>query len=90
MSSGTTYLLRNRKIATTENFELVGEGEDGWHFNQRLYSNKLRETGTKQRLQRWSRGVLVFVSAGGIVRQFAPLYKSEGPGQVSKSQFSVD
>ena len=42
MSLGTTYLLCNRKIATTENFELVGEGEDcnkyvfGLHFHQHL------------------------------------------------------
>ena len=72
----TTFNLRARgKIVTSRfrvNLTMLFE----------VFFYHFRETGSKQRLQRWSRGVLVFVSAGGIIRQFAPLYKSEGPGQV--------
>ena len=42
----------------------------------------LRDTGTKMRLRRWARGVFVTVAGGGIIKHWAPLYKSESPSQV--------
>ena len=53
-----------------------------------IYSHTLhhqvhvRDTGAKARLRRWSRGFLVTVSGGDIIKHFAPLYKAENPAQV--------
>ena len=70
-AQGTTYLLRNRNIANEANFTLLGDGED---------CNK--DTGEIQRLQRFSKGIIMFVTGGGIIRSWAPIYKSESPTQV--------
>jgi hypothetical protein len=34
------------------------------------------------RLRRWARGVFVTVAGGGIIKHWAPLFKSESPSQV--------
>lgn len=41
-----------------------------------------KETGAKQRLQKWSRGHLFIVRGGGIIDKWSPLFKSESPSQV--------
>ncbi|XP_068688818.1 uncharacterized protein [Montipora foliosa] len=41
-----------------------------------------KETGGKQRLQKWSRGHLFIVRGGGIIDKWSPLFKSESPSQV--------
>ncbi|XP_046864599.1 uncharacterized protein LOC124459114 [Xenia sp. Carnegie-2017] len=41
-----------------------------------------KETGGKQRLQKWSRGHLFIVRGGGIIDKWSPLYRSESPSQV--------
>ena len=69
---GTTYLLRKREFKNPTNFVLEGDGDD---------CNK--DTGSKARLRRWSRGFLVTVTGGGIIKHFAPLYKAENPAQVA-------
>ena len=69
---GTTYLLRKREFKNPTNFAMDGEGAD---------CNK--DTGSKARLRRWSRGFLVTVTGGGIIKHFAPLYKAENPVQVA-------
>ena len=69
---GTSYLLGKREFKSPTNFVLEGDGED---------CNK--DTGNKARLRRWSRGFLVTVTGGGIIKHFAPLYKAENPAQVA-------
>ncbi|XP_046857183.1 uncharacterized protein LOC124450595 [Xenia sp. Carnegie-2017] len=41
-----------------------------------------KETGGKQRLQKWSSGHLFIVRGGGIIDKWSPLYRSESPSQV--------
>ncbi|XP_068679649.1 uncharacterized protein [Montipora foliosa] len=41
-----------------------------------------KETGGKQRLQKWSRGHLFIVRGGGIIDKWSPLFKSESPSKV--------
>ena len=41
-----------------------------------------KDTGSKARLQSWTRGYQVTVTGGGIIRQCRPLYTAEGPMQV--------
>jgi len=41
-----------------------------------------KETGEKQRLQKWSRGHLFIVRGGGIIDKWSPIFKSESPSQV--------
>lgn len=41
-----------------------------------------KDTGAKQRLQKWSRGHLFIVRGGGIIDKWNPLFKSESPSQV--------
>ena len=57
-AQGTGYLLRNRNIATRENFTITGDGED---------CNK--DTGEIMTLQRFSKGIIVFVTGGGIIQE---------------------
>ena len=65
-AQGTTYLLRNRELATASNFEMTEEKDD--HCKKNI--------GQLQTLNKWSRGVLVMVGAGGIVEWWCPLYDS--------------
>ena len=37
----------------------------------------------KQRLQKWTRGCFAIVNSAGLIRYWAPLFKSEGPAQVA-------
>ena len=71
-AQGTGYLLRDRNIITKATVQMTGDGED---------CNK--DTGTKVRLRRWSRGVFAIVRGGGHIEYFSPLYKSESPTQVA-------
>lgn len=41
-----------------------------------------KDTGGKQRLQKWSRGHLFIVRGGGIIDKWSPLFKSASPSQV--------
>ena len=71
---GTGYLLRNRNIANKDN--LTASKKD--------IEDCRKDTGEKfiQKRTR-SRGIFCSVSGGGIIRSWAPLYKSEGPTQVA-------
>jgi hypothetical protein len=72
-SQGTSYLLRNSKIANKENFSSKKKSEGNCHkdIGEKYVHKKAR-----------SRGVFMTVTGGGIIRNWAPLYKSEGPTQV--------
>ena len=73
-SQGTNYLLRNRNISKPENFKVDANKEEDCR----------KDTGEKVVQKRTlSRGVFCFVSGGGIIRSWSPLYKSEGPTQVA-------
>lgn len=42
-----------------------------------------KDIGETSKLRRRSRGILAFVTGGGIIKSWDPLYKSEGPTQVA-------
>lgn len=65
-AQGTSYLLRNRELAKDTNFEMTQEFDD--HCQKNI--------GKLQTLNKWSRGVLVVVGAGGIIEWWCPLYDS--------------
>lgn len=73
-TQGINYLLRNSDIAKKENFVPEKNSE----------ADCRKDTGEKvvHKLTR-SRGVMVSVSGGGIIRNWAPIFKSEGPTQTS-------
>ena len=76
-AQGTGYLLRDRKISNTVNLKANKTSEDDCR----------KDTGEKtvHKLSR-SRGVLMTVSGGGIIRSWNDLFKSEGPAQVGLLQ----
>ena len=65
-AQGTVYLLRNRELATESNFEMTEEVDD--HCKKNI--------GQLQTLNKWSRGILAVVGAGGIIEWWCPLYDS--------------
>ena len=73
-AQGTRYLLRDKKISNTTNFTRNKTSEEDCR----------KDTGDKtvHKLSR-SRGVLMTVSGGGIIRSWNDLFKSEGPTQVA-------
>ena len=73
-TQNTAYLLRNRAIANQTNFSADDSTEKGCQ----------KDLGEKavHKLTR-SHGVFAGISGGGIIRNWAPLYKSEGTPQVS-------
>ena len=72
-TQNTAYLLRNRTIANQTNFTADESTEKGC----------AKDLGEKavHKLTR-SHGVFAAISGGGIIRNWAPLYKSEGTAQV--------
>ena len=73
-TQNTAYLLRNRAISNQSNFSADASTEKGCH----------KDLGEKavHKLTR-SHGVFAGISGGGIIRNWAPLYKSEGTPQVN-------
>ena len=69
---GTSYLLRKRNLSSAS-FELEGDSQADCN----------KDTGNKMRLRRWTRGVFVTLSGGGIIKHWAPLFRSESPTQVA-------
>ena len=69
---GTSHFLRRQNLPPSS-FELDGDSQ--------VDCNK--DTGNKMRLRRWTRGVFVTLSGGGIVKHWAPLFRSESPTQVA-------
>ena len=71
-AQGTSYLLRNKAIANQTNMKPDKNEEDC-----------RKDTGEKGiHKHSRSRGVFMSVSGGGIIRNWAPLFKSEGAAQV--------
>ena len=67
-SQGTKALLTNKHIMKRTNFQIEEDDED--------HDKPCRkDIGDKMQLRRRSRGVEVFVTGGGIIRQWAPIYK---------------
>ena len=71
---GVEKILRSKDIANKANFQ----------ENINLGSEDCRkDIGEPTKLRRRNRGILAFISGGGIIRSWDPLYKSEGPTQVA-------
>ena len=75
-TQNTAYLLRSRTIANKETLSAAETSEQGCH----------KDLGEKavHKLTR-SHGIFAGISGGGIIRNWAPLYKSEGVAQVTFS-----
>ena len=71
---GIGMIIENSNIANKEN--VTEEIDD-------TVDKCRKDIGEPTRLRRRNRGILAFVSAGGIIRSWDPLYKSEGPTQVA-------
>ena len=67
-SQGITHLLLNNDIMKKENFALKDDKNDG-------DDQCSKDVGNRLTLRRRSRGVEVFVTGGGIIRQWSPIYK---------------
>ena len=70
--NNTDCILRSEAMKKKENFEIR---------NSRNTCNK--DTTGLVTINTFSRGHLFFVSSGGIIRYYSPLYRSEGTAQVS-------
>ena len=70
--SKTDRILRSSAIADKESFEVENKDDK---------CNK--DTTGLVTMNTFSRGHLFFVSSGGFIRYYAPLYKSEGTAQVA-------
>ena len=73
-AQGIEMILRNRNISNKTNFE---ENKSDDHENCR------KDIGESAKLRRRTRGILAFISGGGIIKSWDTLYKSEGPTQVA-------
>lgn len=71
-SQGLTMMLRNKELMKKENFQMVNTEEDC-----------RKNIGEPTKLRPRSRGILAFVTGGGIIRSWDSLYRSEGPVQVA-------
>ena len=67
-SQGTTQLLSNKQIMNKDNLVLYDDNNVGEEQCR-------KDVGDRLQLRRRSRGVEVFVTGGGIIRQWAPIYK---------------
>ena len=67
-SQGTSQLLKNKEIMKKENFVVNDHNDDG-------VEQCRKDVGDRIQLRRRSRGVEVFVTGGGIIRQWSPIYK---------------
>ena len=65
-------MLRNKELMKKENFQMVNTEEDC-----------RKNIGEPTKLRPRSRGILAFVTGGGIIRSWDSLYRSEGPVQVA-------
>ena len=68
---GITHLLADTGLVTRDNVEM-SEVSTKCH----------KDIGDVHRLHKWSRGIQVIVGAGGIILDWAPLYRAENPLQV--------
>ena len=73
-AQGITYLVTNRHVADSDNFE---------HSEEDIEKRCKKDTGDRVRLRKWSRGVLVAVAGSGHILWWCPLYNSEGAGQAA-------
>ena len=71
---GTKYLLRNKTISNANNFTSISNGDKG---------ECRKDIGELTTLYRRNSGIEAVVAGGGIILSWTPLYKSEGPNQVT-------
>ena len=80
-TQNTSYLLRNRTIANQTNLSADESIEPG--------CNKDLGEKSAHKLTR-SHGIFAGIAGGGIIRNWAPLYKSEGTPQVFSLNFQKE